>query len=234
MLATKGRTEALDDPAQRHPFEPSRPPADRYGEGQLWEPPRWNATLDLLFAHHSVRRWLDRDSDGAALRTILAAAQSGPSSSNQQVASVVVRSADLKAQLAEVAGAQQRAHILAAPVVLVWLIDYARARRLAAERGSDIGTIEYLDAALVGETDIGIAAQNAVTAAESLGLGTVFLGSLRNDAERVAAIRGLPEGVVPFFGLEIGHPDPSAPAGQDYARAAQLLRRLAPSALTAT
>src|SRR5690606_31073094 len=124
--------------------------------------PRWNATLDLLLAHRSVRRWLDRDVAEATLRTILAAAQSGPTSSNLQVVSVVVvRSADRKAQLAEVAGARQREHILAAPVVLVWLIDYARARRLAAERGSDIGTIEYLDAALVGATDIGIAAQNA-------------------------------------------------------------------------
>lgn len=188
--------------------------AARYGSEPDWRPPEWNETLDLLLRHRSVRQWLDEGVDDATLRTIIAAAQSGATSSNQQVVSViVVRDPQRKAALAEVGGSRQEKHIKAAPVVLVWLIDYSHARLLAERDGADISGQEYLDAVLVGATDIGIAGQNAVTAAESLGLGTVFLGSLRNDAERVSEILELPEGVVPFVGLEIGHPDPEEAAG---------------------
>lgn len=249
--------------------------AHRYGAQQGWTPPEWNETLDLLLRHRSVRQWLDADVSSSTVRTILAAAQSGATSSNQQVVSVVVvRDPQRKGRLGEVGGARQKKHINAAPVVLVWLIDYFHARHLAERDGADIGGQEYLDAVLVGATDIGIAAQNAVTAAESLGLGTVFLGSLRNDVEKVAEILELPEGVVPFVGLELGHPDPEEPAGikprlpqeavvhhetygggvtaeviEDYDQtlaeyyrgfgqkhqwSAQLLRRLAPDALTST
>lgn len=194
--------------------------AERYGHPQQWSPPEWNTTLDVLLAHRSVRRWTEKDVSENTVRTILAAAQSGSSSSNQQVVSaVVVRSAETKAALAEVAGPRQAPHLTTAPVVVVWLIDYSRARSIAAGSsaaggpGADLGALDFLDAALVGATDIGIAGQNAVVAAESLGLGTVFLGSLRSDAARVSEILGLPDGVVPFLGLELGYPDPSEPAG---------------------
>lgn len=186
----------------------------RYGASQPWSPPEWNHTLDLLLRHRSHRLWMDAEVDEPTLRTILAAAQSGSTSSNQQVVSVVaVRDQRRRDALAEVAGARQAPHIRSAPLVLVWLIDYSHARLLAERDGAEIDGQDYLDAVLVGATDIGIAGQNAVTAAESLGLGTVFLGSLRNDVEKVAEILELPDGVVPFVGLEIGWPDPSEPAG---------------------
>lgn len=151
--------------------------AARYGAPQPWSPPEWNHTLDLLLRHRSHRLWLDAGVDETTLRTILAAAQSGSTSSNQQVVSVVaVRDQRRRDALAEVAGARQAPHIRAAPLVLVWLIDYSHARLLGERDGAEIDGQDYLDAVLVGATDIGIAGQNAVTAAESLGLGGVALG----------------------------------------------------------
>ncbi|WP_022871761.1 nitroreductase family protein [Nesterenkonia alba] len=186
----------------------------RYGAEQHWQPPAWNQTLDVLLRHRSVRQWRDEPVDDATLRTLIAAGQSGSTSSNQQIVSVVaVRDPERKQALAEVGGPRQAGHISTAPVVLVWLIDYSHARRLAEQAGAQIPGQEYLDAVLVAATDIGIAGQNTVVAAESLGLGAVFLGSLRNDVDRVAEILNLPEGVVAFLGLEIGHPDPEEPAG---------------------
>lgn len=61
--------------------------------------------------------------------------------------------------------------------------------------------------------DIGIISQTAAIAAESLGLGTVFLGSMRNDIGAVQEILGVPQDVVPFLGLAIGYGDPSENAG---------------------
>lgn len=179
----------------------------------------WNQTLQAQLAHRSVRQWLPRDVDEDTIRTIAAAAQSASTSSNKQVVSVVaVRDAQLKQQLAEVGGPLQESHIATAAVVFVWLIDTSRIRQAVEERRSEKPEAEYtglkyIDEAFVGACDIGIAAQNAVVAAQSLGLGTVYLGSLRNDAERVAEIIGAPGHVVPFLGLEIGYPDPQERAG---------------------
>ena len=51
-----------------------------------------------------------------------------------------------------------------------------------------------------------------VVAAESLGLGTVYIGAMRNDPQRVAELVGLPKQAVVVFGLCVGHPDPAAKA----------------------
>mgnify|MGYP000402641553 CR=1 FL=1 len=62
------------------------------------------------------------------------------------------------------------------------------------------------------QIDAALAAQNAVAAAESLGLGTVYIGAMRNRPEDVAAELQLPPRVVAVFGLCVGAPDPAAPA----------------------
>ena len=53
---------------------------------------------------------------------------------------------------------------------------------------------------------------NAVAAAESLGLGTVYIGGMRNRPLDVAAELALPPRVVAVFGLCVGTPDPAKPA----------------------
>ena len=59
--------------------------------------------------------------------------------------------------------------------------------------------------------DAALAAQNAVLAAESLGLGTVYIGALRNKPAEVSAELKLPRHAFPLFGLCVGHCDPSRP-----------------------
>jgi hypothetical protein len=63
----------------------------------------------------------------------------------------------------------------------------------------------YFESFLVAAVDAALAAQNAVVAAESLGLATVYIGALRNDVVRVAEILGLPPGAVGVFGLCVGY-----------------------------
>ena len=52
---------------------------------------------------------------------------------------------------------------------------------------------------------VALAAQNAVVAAESLGLSTVYIGAMRNDPARVARLLDLPQGVMAVFGLCVGY-----------------------------
>ncbi|BAC19458.1 nitroreductase family protein [Corynebacterium efficiens YS-314] len=185
----------------------------RYGTEIDWEPGERNDTLDVILSHRSVRRWLDETVSEEQIRTIVAAAQSAPSSSNKQTVSVVaVQDAGIKKEL-QVVGRQMFNHIETAPVVLIWCIDHSIARLLAERDGKELGALEYFDEAGLGFLDAGIMAQNAAIAAESMGLGTVYLGSMRNDMERVQELLHLPTHVVPVVGLAIGHPDPTERAG---------------------
>ena len=52
-----------------------------------------------------------------------------------------------------------------------------------------------------------LAAQNVVVAAESMGLGTVYLGSILADPRPVVKALELPELTFPIVGLLVGHPD---------------------------
>lgn len=62
----------------------------------------------------------------------------------------------------------------------------------------------------MGAIDAALAAQNAVVAAESLGLSTVYIGALRNDAARVAEMLELPKESFAVFGMCIGYADTEA------------------------
>ncbi|GCE77135.1 NADPH-dependent oxidoreductase [Cellulomonas biazotea] len=164
--------------------------------------------VEQQLAHRSVRRYLPDAVDDDVLATLVAAAQSAATSSNLQLWSVVaVRDAERRARLAALAGDQ--AHVVQAPVLLVWLVDLARAHAVAARHDAPTAGAEYLETAVVGFVDAALAAQNATLAAESLGLGTVYIGALRNHPTEVADLLGLPRHAFPAFGLVVGHPDPS-------------------------
>ncbi|KAF0812167.1 FMN reductase (NADPH) [Andreprevotia sp. IGB-42] len=183
----------------------------RYGRDELTVVPELNGTLEALLGHRSVRAFERKPLQGGTLELLVAAAQSAPSSSNLQVWSVLaVEDEARKARLAVLAGNQ--AHIPEAPLVLVFLADLARLNTVAAQQDAPIAGLDYLDTYLMGVIDAALAAQNVVTAAESLGLGTVYIGAIRNKPEEVAAELGLPPQVFPVFGLVIGHPDPARPA----------------------
>jgi nitroreductase len=174
-------------------------------------PSAWNQTLDTLLSHRSVRAYLPDPLPEGSLELIVAAAQSAASSSNLQPWSVVaVEDGARKARLAELAGGQQ--HIRDAPVFLAWLIDLHRLARIGELEQTPAGALDYLESFVVGVVDTALAAQNAVVALESLGLGAVYIGALRNRPTEVAAELGLPPHVFALFGLVVGRPDPARPA----------------------
>ncbi|EIV92386.1 NADPH-dependent oxidoreductase [Frankia sp. QA3] len=168
--------------------------------------------VTLQLAHRSVRRFTPRPVADDELAALVAAAQSASTSSNLQAWSVIaVRDPQRKARLAALANNQQ--FINEAPLFLIWVADLSRARRLADGAGAALEATDYLESTILGFVDAALAAQNAVIAAESLGLGTVFVGAVRNRPEQIAAELGLPPHAAAAFGLAVGTPDPTEHAG---------------------
>ena len=60
---------------------------------------------------------------------------------------------------------------------------------------------------LSASIDVALMAQNVMVAAESVGLGAVFIGGIRNDPMMVSELLELPDLVYPEFGLCLGWPD---------------------------
>lgn len=179
---------------------------DRYREPLAIGTVEWNQTLETLLRHRSVRTFLSKPLANGTIETLVAAAQSAPTSSNIQAWSVVaVEDAERKARLSLIAGDQR--HIIDAPLFLVWVADLARADHLAGQRGVTLEGADFTESFLLASLDAAFAAQNAVVAAESLGLGTVYIGALRNNPEAVATELGLPDRAYAVFGLVVGHPD---------------------------
>ncbi|BCB83229.1 NADPH-dependent oxidoreductase [Phytohabitans suffuscus] len=171
-----------------------------------------NDVISLQLAHRSVRKFGARDVTDDELAALVAAAQSAPTSSNLQSWSVVaVREQSRKTRLAGLAANQ--AFIAQAPLFLVWVADLSRANRLAERAGVEVAATDYLEATLLGVIDAALAAQNAAVAAASLGLGTVFVGAIRNHPEEVAAELRLPPNAMAAFGMAVGTPDATENAG---------------------
>ncbi|MGK0715270.1 NADPH-dependent oxidoreductase [Leucobacter sp. W1153] len=174
--------------------------------------PTHSAVIAQQLAHKSVRKYLDAPVTDAQLELIVTAAQRASTSSNLQVWSVIaVRDQARKARLSEMLGG--RDYVAEAPVFLVWIADLARNEALMRAHGAESETLGLIENTLIGAIDVGIAAQNALLAAESLGLGGVFVGSLRNAPEAVCEELGLPRHAFPLVGMSLGVPDPSEGSG---------------------
>ncbi|MFK4850329.1 nitroreductase family protein [Microbacterium sp. ZW T6_19] len=170
-----------------------------------------SGTIRGLLAHRSVRAFERRLVSPAIVDTLIAASQSASTSSNLQSWSVaVVRDEAHKSAVAALAGDQQ--FIREAPLFLVFVADWARGAAISRSRGEASEGIDYFDSTLVATIDAAIAAQNAVVAAESLGLGAVFVGAVRNRPDELSALLELPDASYPVVGVAVGWPDPANPA----------------------
>lgn len=161
--------------------------------------------IDLQHRHRSVRRYLELEVTESQVATIVAAAQRASSWSNLQAWSVIeVRDVGRKHRIAAAIGSAP--YVKEAPVFLVWVADLARNDAVMREQGVEAETLHLMDNTLVCALDVGIVAQSALLAAESLGLGGVFVGGIRNAPETVISELNLPHLTFPMVGMAIGVP----------------------------
>jgi nitroreductase len=175
----------------------------RYGAANVPPHGPWNDTIALLLSHRSVRAFFPDPLPEGTVETLVAAAQSAATSSNMQTWSVIaVTDPARKARLARLSANQR--FIEQAPLFLAFLADLSRARRIGAAEGVEMGNLDYLESFMVASIDAALAAQNAVVAAESLGLSTVYIGCLRGEPVAVAQELDLPPEALAVFGLCVG------------------------------
>lgn len=164
-----------------------------------------NAVIDLLKQHRSIRKFRPDPIDQDTLNTLVEAGQAAATSSFIQACTLIqVDNPELRQQLAECAGGQ--AYVASAARFLVFCADMRR-HQLACEMHEAPMQSGYTEQFLTASLDCGLFAQNLVVAAESLGLGVVYIGGIRNQIARVADLLELPKLVYPVFGLCLGYPD---------------------------
>ena len=181
----------------------------RYGAKATPSIGAWNETMALLLSHRSIRAYRPDPLPAGTLEALAAAAQSAATSSNMQMWSMIaVTDPATKAKIAT--ASQNQKHIEQCPLFLVFVADCSRNRRLGDAAGTELASLDYLESFLVASIDAALAAQNAVIAAESLGLSTVYIGALRNQPLVIADLLGLPKGALGVFGLCVGYADAKA------------------------
>lgn len=166
-----------------------------------------NETLRQIRDRKSVRVFENKSIDAETKNEILNAAFEAPTAGAMMLYSILdVSDQTLKEKLAITCDNQP--FIAKAPLVLVFLADY--------QRWFDAFCFADCNPRKPGEGDILlacadalIAAQNTVVAAESLGVGSCYIGDIIENCEAVRELLDLPDYVLPAAMVVYGYPTES-------------------------
>ena len=179
-----------------------------------------NETLKTINGRVSLRGYDKRDISKEDLDAILEAAMRAPTAGNQMLYSIIViKDEETKKILSKTCDNQ--AFIATAPVLLLFLADHQRWFDYYEQNG--VG--EYCDEhgllfeapqesdLLLAIEDTMAAAQNAVIAAESLGIGSCYIGDIVEHYELHKELFDLPDWAFPIAMMTLGYYRPEQPKG---------------------
>ncbi|MDE5414408.1 oxygen-insensitive NADPH nitroreductase [Alkalihalobacterium chitinilyticum] len=168
-----------------------------------------NSTIETILNHKSIRKFQERSLTKEQIETIVKSAQAASTSSFIQAYSIIgVKDQQKKEKLAELAGNQ--AYVAQNGHFFVFCADLHRHELIGEMEEKDFsGALESTEKFMVSLIDAALVAQNASIAAESMGLGIVYIGGIRNNLEEVCQLLNVPKKVIPLFGLAVGYPDQS-------------------------
>ena len=164
-----------------------------------------NDTLNTLFNHVSVREYTDQKVSEDVLNQILKAACNGSTMGNMQLFSIIVTEDDeMKQKLAPFHFNQPMA--TQAPLILTFCADFRRFNRYCEFRDAETEAYSNLQSYQWAVTDALIAAQNTCVAAESLGLGLCWMGTITYNVDKFIDTLKLPKHVIPVACISMGYP----------------------------
>ena len=163
-----------------------------------------NPVLQQLHDRKSVRVYEARPIPPEVKRAVLEAAIQAPTAGNMALYTILdITDPEKKAALAK--SCDDQPFIATAPMVLIFCADYRRwydvfCQYVDQVRRPDTGDL------FLAQADALIAAQNAVVAAHSLGLGSCYIGDITENYEYHRQLLNLPKYVVPAAMLCFGYP----------------------------
>lgn len=163
-----------------------------------------NEVIKQLYERKSVRVFTDREIDEEIVQEILISAVMAPTAGNQQLYTILrITDPTIKQALSE--SCDHQPFIAEGKLVLVFCADCLKWYEAFLTAGCEPRKPGEGDL-MLAVNDALIAAQNAVVAAESYGIGSCYIGDMMENAERQREILNLPEYVFPVTLLVFGYP----------------------------
>ena len=149
--------------------------------------------IDLIKSRRTIKHFLPKYVDWDKISKIIDAGRHAPSSGNvQNWKFLVILEPDMKQKIAE--ASYEQYEISLAGVLIIVCAEPEKAERYYGLRGERLYTIQNCAAAI----------QNMLIEAESLGLGTRWIGGF--DEEAVKSLCQIPEEVRPQAIIAVGYP----------------------------
>jgi nitroreductase/FMN reductase [NAD(P)H] len=161
-----------------------------------------------LAARGSCRHYKDEPVASELIETLCALALTSPTKSDlQQRDIVIVDDPAIRRRIDDMvtSGPLAQEWISGAPSMLIFCGNNRRQRQIHDWRDKPFAN-DHLDAFFNAAVDAGIALATFVLAAEAAGLGCTPISAIRNHAEEVSRLIGLPGHVFPVAGLGLGWP----------------------------
>lgn len=163
-----------------------------------------NETMRLLIERASCRNFEDRPIPPEVLEWVLQAGVHAATGGNLQPYSIIqVENKDTLQELAELCGGQQ--FIAKAPLALIFCLDWRRLQRWAELEVAPFSANHSFRHFWISFQDTIICAQNVCTAADALGLGSVYVGTVLECFYELRDMLKLPPGVFPVVLLSLGY-----------------------------
>ncbi|MGB8453621.1 MAG: nitroreductase family protein [Anaerocolumna sp.] len=163
-----------------------------------------NEIIKSLHQRKSVRAFKDIIIKTTEKEAILLAAMTAPTAGNQQLYTILdITDQTIKDKLA--ISCDNQPFIAKASMVLIFCADFQKWYDAYLEGGCNPRLPGAGDLVLAVEDSV-IAAQNAVTAAHSLGIGSCYIGDIIENCEEHRELLELPEYVFPAAMLVFGYP----------------------------
>ncbi len=163
-----------------------------------------NETLRVLCERGSVRNFSEREIPEDVMSLILDAGVHAPTGGNLQPYSIIkIQDRETKGELARLC---EQNFIEKAPVDLLFCIDWHRIKRWAELEVAPFTATSSFRHFWISFQDTVIAAQNIVVAADALGLGSVYVGTVIDFVSEIREMFNLPGGVFPVVLLCVGYP----------------------------
>jgi FMN reductase [NAD(P)H] len=169
-----------------------------------------NKIIETMKNHRSIRKFKDTMIPDDIIDELVAVGQRAPTSLNgQQSGIIVIKDKESKKKIEKVC--EDMEWVIECPVFFLFIIDFTKTKIACEKNGQKQTVTDSIESIMVGSVDVGLSMQNVITAAESLGLGAVCIGSIRNDPSAIIKLFDLPEYTYPVCGLCLGYP-------RDYSR----------------